>query len=185
MRLWIDDLEGLLGLLEIGAVELHPWNAIVDDIEHADRLVIDLDPGKGVPWDFVVQTALKMRHILHAEGLKSWPKLTGSKGIHVMAPFPEAMTHNAARAYARGLAQTLARTNSDRYLMSAEPAGRVGRIFLDYLRNGRGNTAIGAWSPRARPGFPVAAPVTWKQVEQGIRADAFSMGSPFRRRGEK
>ena len=86
VRLWVDSLEGLLGLVEIGAVELHPWNATVDDIEHADRIVIDLDPGEGVAWEFVVETALAMRELMKSEGLESWPKLTGSKGIHVMAP---------------------------------------------------------------------------------------------------
>jgi bifunctional non-homologous end joining protein LigD len=164
----------------MGAVELHPWNATVDDIEQADRIVLDLDPGVGVDWEFVVETALALRELMEAEGLESWPKLTGSKGIHVMVPLADSMTHDAARTYARGLAQKLAHAHREKYLLSSNPAGRSGRIFLDYLRNGRGNTAAGAYSPRVRPGFPVAAPVTWKQVEQGIRADAFTIGSPFR-----
>jgi bifunctional non-homologous end joining protein LigD len=182
VRLWVDDLEGLLGLVEMGAVELHPWNATVDDIEQADRIVLDLDPGGGVEWDFVVETALALRDLMEAEGLQSWPKLTGSKGIHVMVPLKDSMTHDAARTYARALAQKLAHAHPDKYLLSSNPAGRPGRIFLDYLRNGRGNTAAGAYSPRVRPGFPIAAPVTWKQVEQGIRANAFTIGSPFRPR---
>jgi bifunctional non-homologous end joining protein LigD len=104
VRLWVDDLEGLLGLVEMGAVELHPWNATVDDIEQADRIVLDLDPGVGVDWEFVVETALALRELMEAEGLESWPKLTGSKGIHVMVPLADSMTHDAARTYARGLA---------------------------------------------------------------------------------
>jgi len=180
VRLWVDDLEGLLGLVEIGAVELHPWNATVDDIEQADRIVLDIDPGEGVEWEFVTETALALREVLAAEGLDSWPKLTGSKGIHVMAPLAKRMTHDSARSYARRLAQKLADLQPDKYLLSSSPAGRMGRIFLDYLRNGRGNTAAGAYSPRVRAGFPIAAPVTWKQIEQGIRADAFTMKSPFR-----
>jgi bifunctional non-homologous end joining protein LigD len=180
VRLWVDDLEGLFGLVEIGAVELHPWNVTVDEIEQADRIVLDLDPGTGVEWDFVVETALALRDLMKGEGMESWPKLTGSKGIHVMVPLEESMTHDAARSYARALAQRLAHAHPDKYPLSANPAGRAGRIFLDYLRNGRGNTAAGAYSPRVRPGFPIAAPVTWKQVEAGIRADAFTMKSPFR-----
>jgi bifunctional non-homologous end joining protein LigD len=180
VRLWVDSLEGLPGLVEIGAVELHLWNATVDDVEHADRIVIDLDPGEGVAWDFVVETALAMRELMQSEGLESWPKLTGSKGIHVMAPLSLRLTHDAARTYARGLAQRFAKLSPDRYLLSSDPDARAGRIFLDYLRNGRGNTAVGAWSPRVRPGFPIAVPVTWKQVEQGMRSDAFSIKSPFR-----
>jgi bifunctional non-homologous end joining protein LigD len=183
-RLWVDDLDGLLGLVEIGAVELHPWNATVDDIEHADRIVIDLDPGEGVAWDFVTETALNLRDLLSGEGIKAWPKLTGSKGIHVMGPLEARVSHDAARNYARSLALKLAECRPEKYLISSKPEARSGRIFLDYLRNGRGNTAAGAWSPRVRPGFPIARPVTWKQIEAGIQADTFTMQSPnAKRRG--
>jgi bifunctional non-homologous end joining protein LigD len=181
VRLWVDDLDGLLGLVAMDAVELHPWNAAVDDIERADRIVIDLDPGENVEWDLVVDTALTLRDLMHAEGLKPWPKVTGGKGLHLMSPLEKPMPHDAARQHARRLVQTLVDKNPKRYLTSASPAARAGRIFLDYLRNGRGNTAIGAYSPRARPHLPIAAPVTWRQVEQGARPDAFTMGSPFRR----
>jgi len=182
VRLWVDDLEGLLGLVEIGAVELHPWNATVDDIEMADRIVVDLDPGEGVEWPFVIETALALREIFGEEGLESWPKLTGSKGIHVMAPLAEAMPHDEARSYAKRLAQQLAIAAPEKYLTSSAPGARRRKIFLDYLRNGRGSTAVGAFSPRVRPGFPIAAPATWKQVEQGIRPDAFTMASPSKPR---
>ena len=165
LHLWLDGLDGLLGLVEIGAVELHPWNSKVDDIEHADRIVIDLDPGPGIEWDFVVEIALTLRDLLKTEGLKSWPKLTGSKGIHLMASLPKPKTHDAARTYAPSLVQQLAELRPERYVLFAQPEARSGRIFLDYLRNGRGNTAVGAWSPRVRLGFPMARPVTWKQIE--------------------
>jgi bifunctional non-homologous end joining protein LigD len=181
VRVWVDDLEGLLGLVAMGAVELHPWNATIDDIERADRIVIDLDPGDGVDWDFVVETALMMRALLRQEGLKPWPKLTGGKGLHLMAPLEESIAHDAARQYARKLAQRLVDKYPEQHVLSASPARRGDKIFLDYLRNGRGNTAIGTYSPRARPHLPIAAPVTWPEVEQGIRPDAFTMRSPFRR----
>ncbi|HET9448207.1 MAG TPA: DNA ligase D, partial [Steroidobacteraceae bacterium] len=86
VRLWVDDLQGLLGLVEIGVIELHPWNATVDDIEYADRLVFDLDPGAGVTWNFVSETAFALRDMLRAEGHTSWPKLTGGKGLHIVVP---------------------------------------------------------------------------------------------------
>jgi bifunctional non-homologous end joining protein LigD len=180
-RLWIDDLAGLLGLVEIGAVELHPWNARIDDIEHPDRLVFDLDPGEGVGWGFVIETALTLRRMLKDEGLDPWPKLTGGKGLHLMAPLDPVIDHDAARAYAKRIAQRLAATAPERHTLAAAPSRRAGRIFIDYLRNGRGTTAIGAWSPRARQGFPIAAPVSWRQVENGIRPDAFTMEKPPRR----
>jgi bifunctional non-homologous end joining protein LigD len=181
-RLWIDDLDGLVGLVEIGAVELHPWNATVDDIELADRIIIDLDPGEGIEWGFMVETALALRDLLKTEGFKPWPKLTGSKGIHVMAPLGEPILHDRARNAARALAQRLAERDPDKYIITAKPEARTGRIFLDYLRNGRGNTACGAWSPPVRAGFPIARPVTWKQIEGGIRAEAYTMLSPFKSR---
>jgi bifunctional non-homologous end joining protein LigD len=179
VRVWVDSLAGFLGLVEMGVVEVHPWAATVDDIEHADTLVFDLDPGERVPWDFVIETAMCMRDLLEHEGFKPWPKLTGGKGLHVMAPLTGKLTHDAAHAYARRLAERLAATDPDRYVTSASIARRRGRLFIDYLRNGRGTTAIGAYSPRAKGGFPIAAPVTWKQVERAIKPDAFTMRRPL------
>jgi bifunctional non-homologous end joining protein LigD len=110
---------------------------------------------------------------------------TGSKGIHLMAPLAQKISHDAARIAARSLVQKLARCHPAKYLVASAPEARKGRIYLDYLRNGRGSTAIGTWSPRARMGFPIAAPVTWTQIERGIRPGAFSMKSPFSARQQK
>lgn len=178
-RLWVDSLDGFLGLVGIGAVELHPWNATVEDFEHADRIVIDLDPGEGVDWNAVVETALDLRTLMKREGFETWPKLTGGKGIHLMAPLDRPMLHDKAHRVAHQLVSALAARHPDRYLLSAQ-AKRRDRIFLDYLRNGRGTTAIGTYSPRAREGFPIAAPVTWKRIESGIAPDAFTIENPFR-----
>jgi bifunctional non-homologous end joining protein LigD len=180
VRVWVDSLDGLLGLVDMDAVELHPWAATVDDIEHPDRLVFDLDPGDGVPWECVTETALKLREMLQEEGLDSLPKVTGGKGLHLMAPISTGITHDAARVYCRKMAQRLENTSPARYTTSPSPVKRHGRIYIDYLRNGRGTTAVGAYSPRARPGFPIAAPVTWTQVERGILPDAFSIDHPFK-----
>ncbi|MGL3104788.1 DNA ligase D [Bradyrhizobium sp. BR 1432] len=177
-RLWFDSLDGLLGLVEIGAVELHPWNSTVDDFEHADRIVIDLDPGDDVEWETIADTALQLRALMEREGFDTWPKATGGKGIHLMAPLDQPMLHDQAHRIARGLVSDFATRNPARYILSAQ-SKRSGRIFLDYLRNGRGTTAIGAYSPRARDGFPVAAPVSWTRIESGIRPDAFTMDNPF------
>ena len=178
-RLWVDSLDGVLGLVQIGAVELHPWNSTVDEFEHADRIVVDLDPGEGVEWQTVADTALELRILMKREGFDTWPKLTGGKGVHLMAPLEEPMLHDQAHRIARGLVSEFAVRDPGRYILSAQ-ARRHGRIFLDYLRNGRGTTAIGTYSPRARERFPIAAPVTWKRIEGGIRPDAFTIESPFR-----
>ncbi|MDB5593028.1 DNA ligase D, partial [Enterovirga sp.] len=174
-RLWVDSLEGLLGLVEIGAVELHPWNATVDDIERPDRLVFDLDPGEGVAWPLVAATALRLRDRLARQGLASWPKLTGGKGLHLMVPIAPGPTHDELHEQARDIAEGFAATRPDLVITTAELARRPGRLFLDYLRNGRGTTAVGTYSPRARPNVPVAMPVTWADVERGIRPDAFTI----------
>ncbi|MCK1476985.1 DNA ligase D, partial [Bradyrhizobium sp. 197] len=150
-----------------------------EDFEHADRIVIDLDPGEGVDWNAVVETALDLRTLMKREGFETWPKLTGGKGIHLMAPLDQPVLHDKAHRVAHQLVSALAARHSDRYLLSAQ-ATRRDRIFLDYLRNGRGTTAIGTYSPRAREGFPIAAPVTWKRIESGIAPDAFTIDGPFR-----
>jgi bifunctional non-homologous end joining protein LigD len=139
--------------------------------------VFDLDPGEGVQWGFVVDTAFRLRDRLAAEGDDCWPKTTGGKGLHVMVPIKPETSRDVAHNYTRDIAQQLSATARDCYVTSATVA-RAGRLFIDYLRNGRGTTAIGAYSPRARPGFPVAAPVTWRQIEQGMRSDAFSIRLP-------
>lgn len=175
VRVWVDDLSGLLGLIEMDAVELHPWAATVEDIEHPDRLVFDLDPGSGVSWDFVTETAFKLRGMLQDEGYESWPKLTGGKGLHVMVPMEPRVSHEKARDYCRRVGERLVSASPAKYTTSPVPQQRTKRIYIDYLRNGRGNTAIGTYSPRAREGFPIAAPVTWRDIEDGIQANAFSI----------
>jgi len=178
-RLWIDDLAGLLGLVEIGAVELHAWNCTVENIEHPDMMVIDLDPGAGVSWSFVRDTALEIRDVLQEANMESWPKLSGGKGLHVMVPLSgHRMTHDEAHQYSRTLAESIAAREPDRYTTSATTE-RDGRIFLDYLRNGRGTTAVAAYSPRARVGFPIAAPTTWDALKRGIRSDTYSINGPL------
>jgi bifunctional non-homologous end joining protein LigD len=180
VRVWVDDVDGLVALArELDAVELHPWNATVDDIETADQIVLDLDPGEGIELPFVVETALRVRELMEDEGLKAWPKVTGGKGYHIMARLKERMTHDVARAYTKDLAERMASADR-RYTISASTGQRPGHLFIDYLRNGRGSTAIGTWSSRARRGFPIARPVTWTQVEQGISPSAFSMTKPER-----
>jgi bifunctional non-homologous end joining protein LigD len=137
--------------------------------------VFDLDPGSGVSWDFVAETAFKLRAMLEDDGYDSWPKLTGGKGLHLMVPIEPRTSHEQARAYCRRVAEKLATSASGRYTTSPAPPQRVNRIYIDYLRNGRGNTAVGAFSPRAHEGFPIAAPVTWHEVERHIKPNAFSI----------
>lgn len=174
IRLWVDDLAGLLGLVEMDVVELHPWGATVDDIEHPDLLSFNLKPGAEVEWSFVVETAQRLRDLLVAEGLDCWPKTTGDDSLHVMVPVTPDLTWEAAREFAKTIAERLQGASPDRYTLSAR-VNRTGKLLIDYLRNGRGSTVVGAFSPRALPGFPIAAPITWKDLDRGIRSDNFTM----------
>jgi bifunctional non-homologous end joining protein LigD len=178
VRLWVDSLEGLLGLVEIDVVELHPWSATVDDVERPDLLAFDLEPGREIAWEDLVDTAFKFRALLKSEGLDSWPKVTGGKDLHVMVPINRGFTWSEARHYSKQLAQRFAAKAPNRYTLLPGPTNRVRRIFIDYKRNGRGVTAIGAYSPRALPGFPIAAPVTWTELQKCLRSDAFTLERP-------
>jgi bifunctional non-homologous end joining protein LigD len=179
-RLWVDDLDGLVGLVDMGVVELHAWNSTVDDIEHPDVMVFDLDPGPGVGMGFVAEIAVALRELLGREGLDSWPKLTGGKGVHVMVPLGERkLTHDDSHRFSRRMAEQIATRQPDRLTTSAALIARDGRLFIDYLRNGRGTTAVATYSPRARRGFPIAAPISWQLLERGVRPDAFRMARPW------
>jgi bifunctional non-homologous end joining protein LigD len=178
IRPWVDSLEGLLGLVDIDVVELHPWGATVDDIERPDVLTFDLEPGREITWEFVVDTAFKFRAMLRSERLDSWPKVTGGKDLHVMVPIAAGLKWDEARRYSKELAQQFAATEPNRYTLVSGATNRKGKVFIDYQRNGRGVTAIGAYSPRALPGFPIVAPVTWSELEKGLRSDAFTIERP-------
>ncbi|MEA2781196.1 MAG: bifunctional non-ous end joining protein LigD, partial [Rhodospirillaceae bacterium] len=138
MRVWVDDVRGLLGLVDMDIVELHPWGSTVDDIEHPDLLVFDLDPGPGVEWHFVTDTALGLRKALQADGYEPWVKTSGGKGLHVVVPLPERKWDWAkVRVWTKRFAEKFAERDP-RYTASST-ADRDGRLFIDYLRYGRGN----------------------------------------------
>jgi bifunctional non-homologous end joining protein LigD len=128
-------------------IEVHPWGATVDNIEEPDLLVFDLDPGEGVEWQFVLDTALRLRDMLADVKLDSLPKTTGGTGLHVVvSPIPEMHWHTA-RDYAHTIAEHFAASDPRRYTSSSSRAGRSGKVFIDYLRNGRGNTRRYATDP--------------------------------------
>ncbi|MFN7144592.1 MAG: non-homologous end-joining DNA ligase, partial [Myxococcota bacterium] len=172
--LWIDDREGLVGLAQVGALEIHPWGARIDDLDRPDRLIFDLDPGPGVPWEHVVDAALRVRDRLETIGLRSFAKLTGGKGIHVVVPLRPYATWDAAKPFCRAIAESMAYADPERFTAKMAKDRRENRIYLDYLRNTQTSTAVAAWSPRARAGGPVAVPVTWDALP------GYPGGDPFR-----
>ena len=140
-------------------------------------LVFDLDPGEGVAWDLVIETALRLRAMLKDEGLEPWPKLTGGKGLHLIAPLHQTIDRDEARAYAKRIAQRLAETTPHRYTIAAAPESRAGQSSSI--------TCVTAGArPRSAPGRRErgrdfrSRPVSWRQIENGIRPDAFTMEQP-------
>jgi bifunctional non-homologous end joining protein LigD len=176
-RLWVDSVPGLVALVDLGVIEVHPWNSTVANLEHPDQMIFDLDPGEGIPWEFVTDTALMLRDWLKKEeGLASWPKATGGKGLHVMVPLDGKRDDDEARQHSKEIATRFAALDR-RYTVTAGASQRVGKLFLDYLRNGRGQTGVGAYSPRARKGHPIAVPLTWREVRAGVRSDEKSLAT--------
>jgi bifunctional non-homologous end joining protein LigD len=173
--LLIEDAAGLAGLVQMGVLEIHPWGGTVDDIEHPDRLIFDLDPDVGLAWDRIVEAALGLRRLLGEIGLESFPKTTGGKGLHVVLPVKPELGWDEAKGFTKAVAEAFAVAEPRRYTAVMSKRARKGRLFIDYLRNGRGNTAVGAFSTRARPGATVSVPVSWDEVERGIRSDAFTI----------
>ena len=175
----VDGLPGLIGLVQGGALEIHTWQSTLDDLEHPDQIVIDLDPGEGVPWDAVLDAARAVRARFEDAGLAGFVKTSGGKGLHVVAPLKptDAAGWDAVKGFAAAMARSMAADDPDRYVATITKAKRTGRILLDYLRNGRNNTAIVAYGARARPGAPVSMPLAWDELGPEIGPAHFTVAN--------
>src|ERR1700728_1859589 len=158
--------EGLVGLAQMGVLELHPWGSSNKTLEKPDRIIIDLDPDEKIPWKNLVASATEVRDLMKHLGLETFVKSTGGKGIHVVAPIEPKHEWPAIKEFAHHFVLMMERANSKLYLTKMTKAARTGRIFLDYLRNERGATAVAPSSPRARAGARVAMPLTWAELER-------------------
>ena len=159
----IDDLDGLVALVQAGVLEIHTRGTTINDRERADRLVFDLDPGPGTGWKDIVAAAREVRERLSALKLKSFLKTSGGKGLHVVLPIKPA-PWDAAKDFAHAIAASMAEDTPDRYVATATKNRRSNRIFIDYLRNSREATAVTPYSTRARAGAPVSAPIDWSEL---------------------
>jgi bifunctional non-homologous end joining protein LigD len=178
----ISDLDGLLTLVQAGVLEIHVWGSTIDDVEHPDRIVFDLDPGEDVPWTAVVKAARELRERLSALKLESFVKTTGGKGLHVVMPTSGAGWDDT-KDFAHAMVLAMAADSPDKYVSKMTKSIRGGKIFLDYLRNGRGATAIVAYSTRARAGAPIATPVTWDELGPRLTPNKFTVLNIARRLG--
>lgn len=176
-NLAVNSLPGLLGLVQVGVLELHAWTARRDRLDRPDRMVIDLDPDESLPFEAVVEAALRVRSLLEEAGLVALVMTTGGKGLHVVAPLRRTHGWEVVREAARGIAEGLETEEPARFIARASLAARKGRIFVDYLRNGYGATSISAYSTRARSGASVATPLTWRELEGGIDPASFNLGT--------
>jgi bifunctional non-homologous end joining protein LigD len=174
--LYIDEPAGLAASVQMSALELHIWGGHIDKLEHADRIIFDIDPDEGLDFAATKQAAIDIRDRLGKWGLKSFPMVTGGKGIHVIAPLRRTLEWPDIKLFCRTFAERLAIDEPDRFTSNIRKATRKGKIFVDYLRNERGATAVAPYSTRAKPGAPVATPLSWDEVETLEAANAFSLG---------
>ena len=176
-----DTLPAIVSLVQMDVLEIHTWNSRAGSLETPDRLVFDIDPGPDVPWTELPRAARLVRRILSAFDLESFVKTTGGGGLHVVVPLVPKADWSDCLSFARGVADTIARHDPDRFTTRFAKAGREGRILIDYLRNNRTNTSIAAFSMRARPGAPVSVPLAWSEVTGRLRPARFTVRTVPRR----
>ena len=175
--LFIEDVAGLVAMVQMGTLEIHPWGVRIDKPDRPDRVIFDLDPDEGLGFSDVVAAAIEVRERLRALGLESFVKTTGGKGLHVVLPVEPVHDWPAAKGFAKAFADAMAADAPDRYLTRISKAERSGRLFIDYLRNDPTSTAVGPYSTRARPGAPVAAPLFWEELADGLDPQAFTVAT--------
>ncbi len=158
--------ETLIEIAQMSVMELHPWGSKNADYEHPDRLIFDLDPDAAIPWQALAETAEKVRQVLQTLGLTSFLKSTGGKGLHIVAPIEPDYDWNTLKDFAHNFVQAMERENPELYLTKMSKAARKDKIYLDYLRNERGATAVAPYSPRNRSGVPVSIPMAWSDLKK-------------------
>ncbi|WP_435170555.1 DNA ligase D [Falsirhodobacter sp. 1013] len=179
--LTVHDAAGLVGAVQMGAVEFHPWAAREDRLDRPERLIFDLDPDEGLGFPQVRRAALDLRDWLSELGLESWAMVSGGKGVHVIVPLRRSASWDTAKLFSQLVATLMTEQEPKRFVATMSKAKREGRIFIDWLRNERGATAVAPFSVRAREGAPVAVPVTWEELKTLRRANGFTMAQALKR----
>ena len=177
----VEDLTGLLQLVQMNTLEFHAWGSTIDAPESPDRIVFDLDPGDGVAWADIIDAARTIRSQLKKQGLESFVRLSGGKGMHVVCPINPGPSWDQVKAFCGAFAAALAEQQPERYVANMSKARRPGKIFIDWLRNGRGATSVCSWSLRARERATVAMPLRWKELGSVQGPDQFTMARALQR----
>jgi len=173
--LYIEDAAALVAMVQMGTLEIHPWGVTLDALDRPDRVIFDLDPDESLTFADVIAAALEVRQRLADRGLVSFVKSTGGKGLHVVLPITPGPFWPEVKAWAKALSAEMAADAPERYLLKISKAERVGRIFIDYLRNDPTSTAVAPYSTRSRPGAPVAMPLHWSELKAGLDPKAFDL----------
>ena len=171
----VDSVAGLVTLVQMGVIEIHPWGSRAKDLEKPDILTFDLDPGEGVTFERIKEGVLEIRKLLKSDGLESFLKTSGGKGLHVQVALKTGATWDEAKEYAGDIARRLAADQPDKYVAIMTKAKRTGKIFVDYLRNGRGATSVAPYSARARKGAPISMPLMWSKLASLKSANEFTV----------
>ncbi len=173
---YVDDLAGIIGGVQMSTLEFHIWGSRIDTLEQPDRIIFDIDPDEGLGFSHVRDAARHIRDVLNKDwGLESFPMVTGGKGIHVIAPLTPRAEWPEVKAFCHYFADQLAETQPEHFTSNIRKEKRKGRMFVDYLRNERGSTAVAPFSTRARPGIPCAVPMAWDELDGIQSANAFSL----------
>ena len=180
----INSVRGLISLVQMGTLEFHPWGSRTDRLEQPDRLIFDLDPDPTVSWKQVAHAAQALRMKLEDLGLAAFAKTTGGKGLHIVVPLVRRQGWDEVKEFCREFAETFVREAPELYTANMSKAKRRGKIFIDYLRNARGATAVAAYSTRARPGAPVSTPIDWDELA-ALRSDQYTLRNLGRRLAER
>ncbi len=171
----IDDLNGLIGLVQAAVLEIHPWGSMIGNWERPDMIIMDLDPGPDVAWSRVIAAAEETAERLRQTGLVPFVKTSGGKGLHIVCPLAAKAEWPAVKAFTKGIAEAMAADSPDRYVSTITKSKRHGKILIDYLRNQRGSTAVAPYSTRARPGAAVSMPLSWEELSPAIGPDYFTV----------
>jgi len=173
----VSTAEAIASCAQMNVVEFHVWSSRVRSIARPDQVVFDLDPGEGVSWPKVREGAMLTRSLLQQLGLVSWIKTSGGKGLHLIVPIAPRHDWKAVRGFARALVAHLAQVIPDRFVAKAGPSNRIGKIFVDYLRNGEGATTASAYSARARHGLGVSMPIAWDELDDVKSSDQWTIAN--------
>lgn len=173
--LYIENAGGLVQLVQNGALEIHTWGSRFDDVEHPDQLTFDLDPDVGLPWPRMIEAANEIKERLEALDLQTFLKTTGGKGLHIVVPIAPSLEWDHIKALCKGFADSMVRAAPTRYVATISKAKRKGKVLIDYLRNGRGATAVCAYSTRARAEATVSMPIPWDELTTKLRPDQFTL----------